>query len=67
MAEEIDLEKCNFRNFRSPVTFTLDQVEVTLVVVCTSDRGLPKNQIRAKSDFLWTDGRTDMTSNSMSN
>jgi len=23
MAEEIDLEKCNFRNFRSPVTLTL--------------------------------------------
>jgi len=23
MAEEIDLEKCNFQNFRSPVTLTL--------------------------------------------
>jgi len=26
MAEEIDHEKCNFRNFRSPVILTLDQV-----------------------------------------
>jgi len=26
MAEEIDLEKCNFRKFRSLVTLTLDQV-----------------------------------------
>jgi len=26
MADEIDLEKCNFRNFRSPVTVTLDGV-----------------------------------------
>ena len=32
MAEEIDLEKCNFLNFRSSVTLilTLDLVEVTL-------------------------------------
>jgi len=28
MAEEIDLEKCSFRNFRNPVTLTLDRVEV---------------------------------------
>jgi len=26
MAEEIDLEKCNFWTFRSPVTLTLDRV-----------------------------------------
>jgi len=32
MAEEINLEKCNFRNFGSSVTLTtLDRVEVTLV------------------------------------
>ena len=41
-AEEIDLEKCNFRNFGTSVTLTLtlDRVEVTLVRVCllyTSD------------------------------
>jgi len=28
-AEEIDLEKCTFRNFGSSVTLTLDRVEVT--------------------------------------
>jgi len=26
MAEEIDLEKCNLRNVRGPVTVTLDRV-----------------------------------------
>jgi len=33
MAEEIDIEKCNFRNFGRSVTLTLilDRVEVTLV------------------------------------
>jgi len=30
-AEEMDLEKCNFRNFGSSVTLTLDWVEVTLM------------------------------------
>jgi len=57
MAEEIDVEKCNFRNFRSPVTLTLtlDQVEVTLV--CISGRGLPTHQIISKSEKLC--GRTD--------
>ena len=33
MAEEIDVEKYNFGNFRSPMTLTLtlDRVQVTLV------------------------------------
>jgi len=62
MADEIDLEKCNFRTFRSSVTLTLtlDQVEVKRVPI--SGRGLPTHQIRSKSEkklFLWTDGRTD--------
>jgi len=26
MAEEIEVEKCNFRNFRTPATLTLDRV-----------------------------------------
>jgi len=38
MAEEIDLEKCNFRNFRSPVTLTLYQVKV--LSTCTIRVGL---------------------------
>jgi len=42
--EEIDLEKCNLRNFGGCVTLTLDGVEVTLV--CVSGRGLPTYEIR---------------------
>ena len=62
MAEEIDLEKCTFRNSGSSVTLTLtlDRVEVTLVRIC----GLPTHQIRWKSEKLFVDvrtyGRTDM-------
>ena len=55
-AEEIDIEKCTFRNFGSSVTLTLDQVEV--ILVRTSGRGLPTHQIRWKSEKLFVDGRT---------
>ena len=61
MAEEIDLEKCTFRNFGSSVTLTLiltlDQVEVKLVRIC--GRGLPTHQIRSKSEKLFVDVRMD--------
>jgi len=59
MTEEIDLEKCNFRNFGSSVTLTLtlDRVEVTLVHVC--GRSLLTHQIRWKSEKLSVDTRTD--------
>jgi len=62
MAEEIDLEKCTFRNFGSSVTLTLtlDRVEVTLVRIC--GRGLPTqpNQVEIGKTFCGcTDGRTD--------
>jgi len=59
MAEEIDLEKCNFRNFGSSVTLTLtlDRVEDTLVRIC--GRGLPTYQIRWKSEKRFVDVRTD--------
>jgi len=69
-AEEIDLEKCTFRNFGSSVALTLnlDRVEVTLVCIC--GQGLPTHQITWKSEKLFvdilTDGRTDTTSNSRS-
>jgi len=69
-AEEIDIEKCTFRNFGSSVTLTLtlDRVEVTLVCIC--GRGLSTHQITWKSEKLFvdvrTDGRTDTTSNSRS-
>ena len=58
MAEEIDLEKCTFRNFGSSVTLTLtlDRVEVTVLRVC--GRGLPTHQIRWKSEKLFVDVRT---------
>ena len=71
MAEEIDLEKCTFRNFGSSVTLTLtlDRVEVTLVRICGG--GQPTHQIRWKSEKLFvdvrtyvrTDGRTHLSSN----
>jgi len=61
IADEIDLEKCNFRNFRSfmTLTLTLDRVEVTLVRI--SGCSLPTHQMRSKSEKLCgrTDGRTD--------
>jgi len=60
MAEEIDLEKYNFRNLRNSVTLilTLDRVEVILVGI--SGRGLPTHQIRSKSEKkLFVDRRTD--------
>jgi len=53
MAEEIDLENCNFRNFRSSMTLTLDRVEVILVRI--SGRGLPIHQITLKSEKLFVD------------
>ena len=64
MAEEIDLEKCIFRNFGSLVTLTLDRVEVTLMRIC--GRGLPTHQVRWKSEKTFcgrTDGRTHLSSN----
>jgi len=70
MAEKIDLEKCNFRNFRSSVTLilSLDWVEVTLVHI--SGPGLPTHQIRSKSEKTFCrqtdghiDGQTDLSSN----
>ena len=61
MAEEIDLEKCNFRNFTTSVTLTLtltsDRVEVILMRI--SGRGLPTHQIRLKSEKLFMDVRVD--------
>jgi len=61
MAEEIDVEKCNFHNFGRSVTLTVTfcRVEVTLVRI--SGRGLPTYQISLKSEKLFVDGRTDDT------
>jgi len=57
MAEEIDVEKCNFQNFTSSMTLilTLDRVDVTLVHI--SSRDLPTHQIRSnRKNYLWMDG-----------
>ena len=56
-AEEIDLEKCNFRNFGSSVTLTLDRIEVTRVGI--SGQGLPTHQIWSKSEKLFVDVQMD--------
>ena len=71
MVEEIDLEKCNFQNFRSSVTLilTLDWVKVILVCIC--GQGLPTKQIRSKSEKIfmdgWMDGRMDGRTDQSSN
>jgi len=45
MAEEIELEKCNFRNFRSSVTSILTLAKVEVILVRISGRDLPTHQI----------------------
>ena len=60
-AEKIELEKCNFCNFGSSMTLTLDRVEVTRVRIC--GWGLPTHQIRSKLDKLFVDVRTHLSSN----
>ena len=67
MAEEIDLEKCTFRNFGSSVTLTLTLDRVEVILVRIRGRGLPTHQIRWKSEkrfvYVRTDGRTHLRSN----
>jgi len=58
MAEETDLEKCNFWNFRSSVTLTLTLDRVEAILVHISCRGLPIHQIRSKLEKTFC-GRTD--------
>jgi len=50
MAEEINWEKCNFQNFRSPVTVTLDWVIRHTVY--------KPNFIETGKKFLWLDELT---------
>jgi len=60
MAEEIDLEKCNFRNFTSSVTLTLTLDRVEVILMRISGRDLPTHQIRSKSGKkTFVDVRTD--------
>ena len=59
MADEIDVEKCNFRNFRDPVTLTLtlDRVIQRTVVHHSSTSIYIPNFIEI-GNFLWTDVQT---------
>jgi len=57
MAEEIDLEKCNFRNFRSPVTLTLDRVIGHTVMHQLSTSMYTPNFIEIGKSFC---GQTDV-------
>jgi len=74
MAEKIDLEKCNFQNFRSPVTLTLTLDRVEVIRLRISGRGLPHTKLDRNRKKKLVDGRkyvrtyvrTDMTSNSKS-
>ena len=58
MAEEIDLEKCTFRNFGSSVTLTLDRVEVTLVRIWVEV--YPHTKLDGNRKKLFVDVRTDV-------
>jgi len=61
MAEEIDLEKCSFRNFTSSVTLTLtlDRVEIILVEVYPHTK-LDRNRKKLFWTYVRTDGQTDV-------
>jgi len=50
MAEEIDIENCNFRNFRSPWPWRWIGSKSYW---CTCGRGLPTHQITSKSEKLF--------------
>jgi len=59
MAEETDLEKCNFRNFRSPVTLTLDRViQHTIVHQSSTSIYIPNFTEIGKTFCGWRDART---------
>ena len=67
VAEEIDPEKCNFKNFRSAVTLTLGRVEVILVHIWSRSTNTP-NYIEIRKPFCGrtdTDGWTHLTSVSL--
>jgi len=57
MAEEIDTEKCNFQNFRCPMTLTLDRVTWHTVMHQLSASIYIPNFIEIGKTFC---GRTDV-------
>jgi len=54
MVEEIDLEKCNFENFRSSVTLTLDRVIRHIVVHHSSSSIYTPNVIEIRRTDVHT-------------
>jgi len=57
-AEDIALEKCNFHNFGSSVTYTLDWVKVTLYAYPVDV--YPHTKLDGnRKNFLWIYGRMD--------
>ena len=61
MVEKIDLEKCNFRNFRSPGTLTLDRVIWHTAVHQSSTSIYIPNFIEIGKTFCgWTDRCMDI-------
>jgi len=68
MVEETDLEKCNFWNFRSPVTLTLDWVTWHTVTHHSLTYIYTPNFIEIGKTFCgWTDGGVALTFQTRSN
>jgi len=60
MAQEIDLEKCNFPNFRSSLTLTLTLDRVEVIFLCICGRGLPTHmKLDQNRVDGWMEVRTD--------
>ena len=59
IAEETDLEKCNFRKFRGPVTLTLNRV-IQHSHASVIDLYLHTKFHWNRKNFLWTEGCTDV-------
>jgi len=60
MAEEIDLEKCHFQNFRRYVTVTLGSDHTAYHRASLTDLYLHTKFHWNRKNFLWTDGHTDI-------
>ena len=56
MAEEVDLEKCNFQNIRSFMTVILTLDRVKFILMHISGRGLLTHQILSKLENFFVDG-----------
>jgi len=55
VTDETDLEKCNFQNFRSPMTLTLDRVIRHIIMHHSSTSIYIPSFIEIRKKILWTD------------